>query len=189
MAAYAAHALTHPPLLPLPFRRDDGIVVVEVGPHHARNECAMQVNEVPEPLRSRLGPAATAGLLELLSMSHQRERAALIEAMAGRFERRLGEESAALRIEMANLRADVRQEIAAQVAGLRQEMASQGAEQRREMTTLWSGLRGEMQAQGSDLRSELAAGRSELLKWCFLFGIGQVVALGTLMGVRLRLAR
>jgi hypothetical protein len=161
----------------LPFRRDDGIVVVEVGPHPAGNERSMQSTEVPEPLRSRLGPAATVGLLELLSMSHERERAALIEALAGRFERRLGEDSAALRIEMANLRADVRLEI-----------ATQGAELRREMTTLWSGLRSEMQAQGSDIRNEIAAGRSELLKWCFLFWIGQVVALGTLMGVMLRLA-
>jgi hypothetical protein len=56
------------------------------------------------------------------------------------------------------------------------------------MTTLWSGLRCEMQAQGGDLRSELASGRTELLKWCFLFWIGQVVALGTLMAVMLRLA-
>lgn len=223
---------TSPATVPLPFRDDDGIVVVEVGPHRAKWKYAMQFNEVPEPLRSRLGPAATAGLLELLSMSHERERAALIDAMAGRFERRLGDECAALRVEMANLRADLRQEMSIQGAGLhqeivslgaelrqemasqgaelrqemarqgaelRQEMASQGAELRREMvnqgaelrremTALWSGLRGEMQAQGGDLRSELAAGRSELLKWCFLFWIGQVVALGTLMAVMLRLA-
>jgi hypothetical protein len=109
-------------------------------------------------------------------MSYERERAVLIEAMASRFDRRLGQECAALRVEMAN-----------QAAELRQEMVAQGAELRREMTTLWSGLRGEMQAQGADLKSELAAGRSELLKRCFLFWIGQVVALGTLMAVMLRL--
>ena len=136
----------------------------------------MQFNEVPEPLRSRLGPAATTGLLEPLSMTHERERTAVIETMAGRFDRRLSEECTALRAEMAK-----------QAAELRQEIATQGAELRREMTTLWSGLRGELQAQRADLRSELAAGRSELLKWCFLFWIGQVVALGTLMAVMLRL--
>jgi hypothetical protein len=35
----------------------------------------------------------------------------------------------------------------------------------------------------------MATGRIELFKWCFLFWIGQVLAIGGLMGVMLRLAR
>ena len=42
---------------------------------------------------------------------------------------------------------------------------------------------------GSDLRAEMASSRVELFKWCFLFWIGQVLAIGGLMGVMLRLMR
>jgi hypothetical protein len=45
---------------------------------------------------------------------------------------------------------------------------------------------GEMRA---GLREEIVAGRVELFKWCFLFWIGQVLAVGGIVGVMLRLMR
>jgi hypothetical protein len=171
----------------------------------------MRLNDVPEALRIRLGEPATAGLVDFVSMSHGQERAAMIDAVASRFERRVAEETSALRVEMARqgaalreemvrqgaeLRedmvkqgADLREEMARQGAELREEMGRQGGELRRDMMTLWSGLRDDVQQLASALRSEMAVERSETLKWCFLFWVGQVVVVGTLMGVMLRLVR
>lgn len=52
-----------------------------------------------------------------------------------------------------------------------------------------SGVRVQLaQAEGS-IREDIASGRVDLFKWCFLFWIGQVLAIGGLMGVMLRLVR
>jgi hypothetical protein len=171
----------------------------------------VEVHVVPPALRSTLGPEATAGLLELLESSHRTERAVVIAACSERFERRLADElskvrveiarlGAALRTEMADIRADLRETIAAQGADLRREMAAQGADLRQALAAQGADLRQAMAAQGADLRhemaglradlrQEIAAGRVELFKWCFLFWIGQVLAIGGLMSVMLRLAR
>lgn len=117
-------------------------------------------------------------LLELLERSHREARQPLIDACTERFERRLVEETAALRVQIAQLGADLRQEMASMGAELRQEMASLGAELRREMASM-----------GAGLHQEIAAGRVELFKWCFLFWIGQVLAITGIMGVMLRLMR
>lgn len=50
-------------------------------------------------------------------------------------------------------------------------------------------LRQEMTAMGADLRQEMSNGRFELLKWCFLFWMGQVVAVAGVMGLMLRMFR
>ena len=76
------------------------------------------------------------------------------------------------------MRADLRQEMATMRADLRQEMATMGAELRQEMATM-----------GADLRQEIATGRVDLFKWCFLFWIGQVLAITGIMGVMLRVMR
>jgi hypothetical protein len=80
----------------------------------------------------------------------------VISACTERFERRLVDEIAKVRVDMAHLGASLRQEMATMTAGLRQEMAT---------------------------------GRVELFKWCFLFWVGQVLAIGGLVGVMLRLLR
>jgi hypothetical protein len=81
-----------------------------------------------------------------------------------RFERRLVEETSKLRIEMAQLRADVRQEMQNGDMALRQEM----------------------QEGFSVLRQEMHAGRFELLKWGFVFWVGQLVSVGGIVALLLR---
>jgi hypothetical protein len=143
-------------------RSDDGIVVVRSGREHV-----VDVQNVPPALRARLGPDATTGLVDLLDLSQREARDAVMAACTERFERRLVEEVSKVRVDVANLGAALREEMAAMRADLRQEIA----------------------AIGAGLRQEMAAGRVELFKWCFLFWIGQVLAIGGLMGVMLRLGR
>ena len=158
------------------------------------------MDAVPVPLRAHLGPDATEGLLELLDLSHREARDAVISACIDRFERRVVEEVSGMRVQTAQVEGVLRQDMAHLEASLRQEMAHLGASLRQEMTQLGAGLRQEMAEMraslrdeigrmGSDLRAEMASSRVELFKWCFLFWIGQVLAIGGLMGVMLRLMR
>ena len=55
-----------------------------------------------------------------------------------------------------------------------------------EMAQGFAGVRQEMAQGFSSLRQEIAAGRFDLLKWSFVFWIGQVVAIGGIVGVLLR---
>jgi hypothetical protein len=160
----------------------------------------MQVNHVPRPLQARLGDEATVALVELLDRSHREARDELIVACTERFERRLVEEVAGVRVHIAQLGADLRQEMAGMRGDLRQDMATMGADIRQEMATMGADLRHEMAAlgtdvrrevvtMGADVRQEMATGRVDLFKWCFLFWVGQVLAISGIMGVMLRVLR
>ena len=149
----------------------------------------VDIDAVPAPLRTRLGPEATVGLLELLDLSHRAERDAVISACTERFERRLVEEVSGLRVQIAQVESSIRQDMAQLGAGLRQEMGEMRLGLRQEMGEMRAGLRQEMGEMRAGLREEMASGRIELFKWCFFFWIGQVLAIGGLMGVMLRLTR
>ena len=73
-----------------------------------------------------------------------------------RFERRLTEETSNLRVEIAALRSDLRQQITEGFASLRQALADQ---------------------------------RFEILKWAFLFWVGQFFAVAGLFAVLIRFLR
>jgi hypothetical protein len=127
----------------------------------------MDMDAVPAGLQERLGADATHGLLELLDLAQREARAEVIAACTERFERRLVEEIAGVRVQIAQVDASLRQEITETRASLRQEIAETSAA----------------------LRLDLASGRVELLKWCFLFWMGQVFAVAGIMGVMLRISR
>ena len=83
-----------------------------------------------------------------------------------------------LRRDMAEMRADIRTEMAQMGGSIRQETAQIGGDIRQEM--------GQM---GSGIRQEIASGCVEMLKWCFLFWIGQLVTIASIAGLMLRLIR
>jgi hypothetical protein len=149
----------------------------------------MQNKLVPLALRERLGPDATAGFVEAMETARREWRDDVVGVAAANFERRLGEESSRLRIEMAQLRSDLRQEMAELRSDLRQEMAELRADLRQEMTVLGVDLRQEMMQLGAALREQMADGRFELIKWCFLFWLGQVVAVSGILALMLRAVR
>ena len=133
---------------------------------------------MPAGLRDRLGKEASHGLLELLDCSQREWKADVIGASTERFERRLVEETATLRVQIAHVESSLRQEMAAMRADLRQGVAAMGAD-----------LRQDMSVMSASLRQEAALNRVELFKWCFLFWIGQVLAITGIMSVMLRLYR
>jgi hypothetical protein len=149
----------------------------------------MDIETVPVPLREQLGPAATGGLLHLLELCHREWRADVIAACTERFERRLVEEVAGLRVQIAQTEAVLRRDMAEMGADIRTEMAQMGAAIRQEMATMGGGIRQDMAQMGGSIRQEIATGRVEMLKWCFLFWIGQLVTIASILGIMLRLIR
>jgi hypothetical protein len=186
---------------------DDGIVVVR----GREQDADMQADAVPAALRERLGADATDALLELLDRAYREQKGDMIAAVTERFERRLVEEIGSVRVQLAQVEAGIRQDMAAGDAALRMEIAALGAALRREMgdqdsslrreiADLRASLRQELADQGASLRQEIAGqgaslrqtiadGRVDVLKWCFLFWIGQVVAMTGIIGVMFRLFR
>jgi hypothetical protein len=160
----------------------------------------VDLESVPSPLRDTLGSEATVGLLELLDRAQRDVKESVFAGCTDRFERRLVEETSSLRVqiaqlggslrqEMARMGADLRKETAQMGAGLRQQIVDTNARLRQDMLEMNGKVRQEVAEMGAALRSDIANGRVELFKWCFLFWIGQVFAIGTLMAVMLRLAR
>ena len=123
-----------------------------VGPERV----VMEFDAGPAPLRDRLGPEATAGLIALIADAQKDWTAEVIGIVGDRFERRLTEETSKLRIEMTQGFAGLRHEMAAGFAAVHQEMAGQ---------------------------------RFELLKWAFLFWVGQFFAVAGLIAVLIRFLR
>jgi hypothetical protein len=147
----------------------------------------MERNRVPASLRDRLGPEATGGLLELLDLARAEWTADVIRIVGDRFERRLVEETSGLRVEMAQGFAALRQEMAQGLAAVRQEMAQGLAAVRQEMAQGLAAVRQEM-AQGlaavrQDVMQALADQRVELLRWAFLFWVGQFFAMASLVAL------
>jgi hypothetical protein len=133
----------------------------------------MDSTSAPSALKDRLGPEATDGLLRLLDQVQIDLREDVITACTDRFERRLVEEVSGLRVQIGQMESSIRQDMTRLGADLRLEIAALGTDLRQEI---------------AGVSSRMAADRFELLKWAFLFWIGQVVAIGTLFGVMMRIS-
>ena len=168
----------------------------------------MESNTVPTGLRERLGSEATHDLVRLFDTARFEWTGDVVSLSLERFDRRLVEELTRLRIDMAQegagLReklaqqgADLREKLAQQGADLRGKLAQQGADLQEKLAQQGASLRGEIAAVRTDLKSdmqegfasirqEMATNRFELLKWSFLFWIGQVLAIVGLVGAMFR---
>ena len=165
---------------------------------------------VPSALRERLGGDASDALLELLESVRADLREDVINAGSERFERRLVEEVSAIRVQVAQTESSIRQDLfrldatihqdlARMDSAIRQDMTRMGAELREAMASMDSAIRQDMTRMGAELREAMASMRTDLLdrmssdrfdllKWAFLFWIGQVAAIATMVGIMLRSA-
>jgi hypothetical protein len=168
----------------------------------------MESNAAPTALREQLGSEATHDLVRMFDTARAEWTAEVMSLSLERFERRLVEDLAGLRIEMAGSQATLREDLAQQSATLREELAHQSATLREKLAQQSATLQEKLAQQGATLRGEIAAvridlkrdmqegfatvrqematNRFELLKWSFLFWIGQVLAIVGLVGAMLR---
>jgi hypothetical protein len=112
-------------------------------------------------LRETLGPEASEDLGNTL----EEVKKDMLLASHDRFESRLGIVAADMRAELTRTQSELRQELVAGDAALR--------------VAFTEGL--------SRIRAEMADLRADVLRWSFVFWVGQVVATATLLAVMLRL--
>ena len=143
---------------------------------------------VPSALRERLGGDGSDALLELLENVRTDLREDVITACSERFERRLVEETSALRVQLAQTESSIRQDLSRIDSATRQDLARMDAAIRQDMTRLGAELREAMASMRTDLLDRMSSDRFDLLKWAFLFWIGQVAAIATMVGIMLRSA-
>ena len=107
---------------------------------------------------------------------NDRDRDELLSAATDRFERRLAEECGKTRTEIGDLRTEVGQlhvEMTRQVAGVRLEVADLRLEV--------SKVRLDFTEQFGVFRASAETRHSELLKWAFVFWLGQAMAVAGLI--------
>lgn len=130
----------------------------------------MDSSAVPAALRDRLGVEGTDGLVRLFDTAREEWTRDVVNLSVERFERRLVEELATLRVEIARGEASLREELAGQGATLREEVAREGAALRGELARQSAALREELASQSATLREELARQcatlREELARQC-----------------------
>ncbi len=120
----------------------------------------MPVIQVGKILREKLGEEGVQELIDLINSSQQQQKEDILTFVEEKFERRLSEEISKLRVDMVEMNQQLRTEMV--------EMNQQ--------------LRGEMVEQMAKLRTEISQTRAELIKWMFIFWVGQV---GMILGILL----
>jgi hypothetical protein len=120
----------------------------------------MPAVELGVSLREKLGADGSSDLVEAFKVAQDD----MLIVATERFEARLARAAAELRGEMASLKWDLRQEIAAGDTALR--------------VALVEGL--------SQIRREMSDLRVDVLRWSFLFWLGQVAATATMLAMLLR---
>ena len=72
-------------------------------------------------------------------------------------------------------------------SGIRADTATMESAIRGDMSRMESAIRRDMSQMESVIRQDIAGGRVDLLKWSFVFWIGQVLALASLFAVMIRM--
>jgi len=128
----------------------------------------MSIVQVPEALARRLGDEGTDGLVALLESTREDWTERVLTAAVDRFEYRLTTELSSLRLDVGREISTLREDMTRDIAALRQDMTQEAATLRQDFTR------------------DLTSVRVELLKWSFLFGVGQVAAMAGLLAFMIR---
>ncbi len=149
----------------------------------------VDVDAVPAALAARLGPEATGGLLHVLDLAHSEWSDDVMSVAGERYERRVAEEGSSLRVQIAQTGGALRTEIAQSEGRLKSEIGQLEINFRRELGRVEAGLRQDFSQMEIRVLREVGNRRFELLKWSFLFWIGQVVTMSAIIAVMLRIVR
>ena len=133
----------------------------------------MNVIVIHWELSEKLGDEASnalVGVIREIDFDARNDAIAIVEE---RFERRLSEESAKLRVEIEKLRTEIKIEL----AELRAEMKTELAKLRAEMFGLHAEMKSEISGLRAEIKTEMSSFKAEMIKWMFLFWVGQMVSM------------
>ena len=142
---------------------------------------------IPKPLRDKLGDQAVDSLVEVLNQVSNNVRDEILEALDEKLEARLAVTSA-----------ELRQFFLEELNKLRREMDQRHADLERQIRDSHTHLQSQIDLQGvkmdklfeqerSERKAEQATLKAELVRWMFLFWVGQVAVLGGVLYAMMRL--
>jgi hypothetical protein len=138
----------------------------------------MDVTDVPEALEGRLGREGAHGLVVLLNKARADWKDDVVTTAMDHFDRRLTADVSALRVDFTREMSTLRQDVTHEISTLRQDVTHEISTLRQDVTREISTLR-------QDVTRDVSGVRVELLKWSFLFWIGQVAAMAGLLAFML----
>ena len=129
----------------------------------------MAVISIPKGLRERLGDDGVDALVEVLSQVEASARDASILVVEERFERRVSEEGAKINMRITEEVAKVNNRITEEVAKINNRITEEVLK-----------LDNRITEEVAKLRVEVSRVQSNLIKWMFIFWLGQV---GAMIGI------
>jgi len=118
----------------------------------------MPVIAVGKPLREKLGDDGSEALVQLFNDSQKEQKADVIEFVGEKFERRLSEDIGSLEVRLSEKMADLEVRLSGKMADLEVRLTE----------------------KITAVDNKISDTKSELIKWMFIFWIGQV---GMLIGI------
>ena len=126
----------------------------------------MSIIAIPRALRDKLGEEGSDALVDVLNMQGDENKQSVIDLAEQRFEAKLAKETSLLREEMAGFDTKLKHEISI----LREEMI-------RSDLSIKEDLLKSIQTVSENVQTT----RADLIKWMFIFWVGQLFAIGGIL--------
>ncbi len=141
----------------------------------------MAIVAVSEVLREKLGKDGVDSLLELLSKEQEDIKSKVIELSEGRFEKRLTEEISSVRSDIKIMEGLFKQKLSEEITLVRADFKEGIASIRAEFKEEIALVRADLKEETSKIRVEMSQFKTEIIKWMFLFWVGQLVCVAGLI--------
>lgn len=147
---------------------------------------------LPEVLREKLGDDGAKALVRVINLSSRLGVRSETERWGERLERRVGETKADLQEQIARTKGELQEQIASTKAGLQEQVANTKADLEKQIVNVRTDLREqigstkthlekEIAETGASLRVQMANVKADIIKWTFIFWVGQLAAIYTML--------
>ncbi len=137
----------------------------------------MAIIAVPRPLRDKLGEEAADAPVQVLNQVTEDNRANTLLFVEEKFERRLSEEMSRLNQRITEVIGGVNQRITEEIGGLNLRITEE-----------IGGLNLRITEETSRLEQKISASQANLIKWMFIFWVGQIAVMSGIFFAMLRLS-
>ena len=127
----------------------------------------MPIVTVERPLKEKLGDEAVDALVRLINQGQAEQKNNVLEFVEEKFERRLSEEMAGVNMNLAEVEKRFDHRLTEEIAGLKLNIAEVEKRFDHRLTTEIANL-------DTKLTKEIVNTRADLIKWMFIFWVGQV---------------
>jgi copper chaperone CopZ len=140
----------------------------------------MPIVAAPKSLRDKLGDEALESFIQLLNEVEKGARETSVLLVEERFERKLTEVKTDLENKIVEVKADLENKIAGVKIDLENKITQVKADLENKIAEVKVDLERKIIEFKTDLENKIAGVKIDLIKWMFIFWIGQV---GTILGI------